>query len=125
MNGDGKLDLAVPNFLSRNVTILLGNGDGTFTEAMGSPIQVGNEPVNMAVGDFNADGKVDLVVQGQSSADSIVILLGNGDGTFTRPPSVTVPQAGPVAAGDFNGDGRLDLAVVDSYDKQLFILLQP
>ena len=125
LNGDGKLDLAVPNFLSGNVTILLGNGDGTFTEAMGSPIQVGNEPVNMAVGDFNADGKVDLVVQGQSSADSIVILLGNGDGTFTRPPSVTVPQAGPVAAGDFNGDGRLDLAVVDSYDKQLFILLQP
>jgi hypothetical protein len=124
-NGDGKLDLAVPNFLSNTVSILLGNGDGTFSEATGSPIQTGNEPVNMAVGDFNADGKVDLIVQGQSPANNIVIFLGNGDGTFTHSTPATVTQAGPIAAADFNGDGRLDLAVVDSYDGHLFVLLQP
>src|SRR6266852_4023 len=58
-NGDGKLDLAVPNNTSFTVSILLGNGNGTFTEAAGSPFAVGTNPVHAAVGDFNGDGKLD------------------------------------------------------------------
>jgi hypothetical protein len=61
-NGDGKLDLAVPNNGSFTVSILLGNGSGTFTEAAGSPFAVGDHPAHVAVGDFNGDGKLDLAV---------------------------------------------------------------
>ena len=108
---------------------MLGNGDGTFAQAPGSPIPIGKAVGWILVGDFNGDGKPDLAVQEESintvAIAIIEVFLGNGDGTFTRPPPTTVPQAGPVTAADFNGDGRLDLAVVDSYDKQLFILLQP
>src|SRR5207249_3546751 len=61
-NGDGKPDLAVANLASSNVTILLGNGSGNFTEAAGSPVSVGSLPRSVAVGDFNGDGKPDLAV---------------------------------------------------------------
>jgi len=54
-----------------------------------------------------------------------VIFLGNGDGTFAPFSSTTVAKTGPMAVADFKGDGHLDLAMVDSYDNQLFILLQP
>ncbi len=114
-NGDGKPDLAVANQNSNTVTILLGNGDGTFTQAPGSPITVGSAPDGIAVGDFNGDGKLDLAVANEGS-NTVTILLGNGDGTFTQAPSSPIavgtgPQA--IAAGDFNADGKLDLAVAD------------
>ena len=125
LNGDGKLDLAIPNFLSGTVTILLGNGDGTFPQASGPPMLTGGEPNSIAVGDFNGDGRVDLVVQNQFSANNIVIFLGNGDGTFAPFSSTNVAKTGPMAVADFKGDGRLGLAMVDSFDNQLFILLQP
>jgi YD repeat-containing protein len=114
-NGDGKLDLAVVNFDDGTVTILLGNGDGTFTQANGSPITGFNLPEGIAVGDFNEDGKLDLAVT-NTGGGTVTILLGNGDGTFTT--SVNSPAAGAspisVVAGDFNQDGKLDLAVTNS-----------
>jgi hypothetical protein len=112
-NGDGKLDLVVVhNVSTNNVSILLGNGDGTFQPAVS--YAVGSTPVSVAVGDFNGDGKLDLVVV--DSADATVsILLGNGDGTFQQ--SFELPAFGSspasVAVGDFNGDGKLDLAVTN------------
>src|SRR5882724_11933208 len=69
-NGDGKADLAVANFGSNNVSILLGNGSGTFGAASG--FATGNNPVYVAVGDFNADNKLDLAVANQNS-DSISV----------------------------------------------------
>jgi hypothetical protein len=62
LNDDGKLDLAVANGGSNSVTILLGNGDGTFAPATGSPITVGNAPRALAVGDFNGSGRLGLAV---------------------------------------------------------------
>jgi hypothetical protein len=110
-NGDGNLDLAVLNGGSNTLTVLLGNGDGTFTAAA-SPA-TGNNPSAIAVGDFNGDGKADLAVT-DSASNTVTILLSNGDGTFTAAASpATGNNPGSVAVGDFNGDGNLDLAVAN------------
>ena len=137
-NGDGKLDLAVVNMCGSNplmcypaaapqgpfvLTILLGNGDGTFTPTPTSPT-VGNQPSYMTAGDFNSDGLIDLAVSNMGDG-TVTILMGNGDGTFTpttNPPTTGTEPQGIVAA-DFNGDGALDLAVVNQIDGTVSILL--
>ena len=114
-NGDGKLDVAVANNGSSNVSILLGNGDGTFQLA--ASFDAGIAPIGIAVADFNGDGKLDVAVflppNASSSLPSAVsILFGNGDGTF-QPPTVTTLslQESVVAAVDVNGDKKADLLV--------------
>lgn len=106
-NGDGKLDLAVCSF--GTVSILLGNGNGTFTPS--PSLKVSTDAYSIATGDFNGDGKLDIVVPADST---ISIFLGNGDGTFTGAPSVTIGEfLYNVVVGDVNGDGKLDLVVTD------------
>ena len=92
-NGDGNPDLALANSLPREVTILLGDGSGDFTEAPTSPEDAGEGPFAIAVGDFNGDGNLDLAVANRYS-DDITILLGDGNGDFTEAPG------SPLAAGD-------------------------
>jgi hypothetical protein len=124
-NGDGKLDLAVANNNSNQsgtVSILLGNGDGTFQSHVDYP--VGTGPYSVAVGDFNSDGNLDLVVANYPVDFTVSVLLGNGDGTFK--PQVTYAtgrQPDSVAVGDLNGDGKLDLAVSDFTDGLVSVLL--
>ena len=122
-NRDGKLDLAVANSSDNTVTMLLGNGDGTFVPTASFPF-MGSLPISIAVGDFNGDGKLDLAVANEASND-VTILLGNGDGTFM--PGNSFPSTGAkpysIAVGDFNGDGILDLAVVNNGSNNLTILL--
>jgi hypothetical protein len=111
-NRDGKLDLAVGNWTSNNVSVLLGNGDGTFQAAV--DYATGSEPESVAVGDFNGDGKLDLVISNGLSSN-VSVLLGNGDGTFQAAVNYgTGSDSSSVAVGDFNGDGKLDLAVSNS-----------
>jgi len=111
-NGDGKLDLAAANNGSSTVSVLLGNGDGTFQPHVDYP--TGVNPVTVAVGDFNGDGKLDLAIS-NSSGNTVSILLGNGDGTFqSRVDFGTGVGPGIVGVGDFNTDGHLDLAVACS-----------
>ncbi len=121
-NGDGKLDLAVANKSSNTVSILLGNGDGTFAAQTTSP--TGTNPFSIAIGDFNGDGKLDLAVANQF-IDTVSILLGNGDGTFvtqtTTYPTGRDPES--IATGDFNGDGKLDLVVANAGNNKVSILL--
>jgi hypothetical protein len=124
-NGDGKLDLAVTTggvFGNDILTVLLGNGDGTFTAA-GPGLSVGVEPQGIVVGDFNADGKADLAVPSYGS-DTVTVLLGNGDGTFTP---ATSPATGSspygIATTDFNGDGKADLAIVNNASDNVTVLL--
>ena len=115
LNGDGKPDIAVVNSGSNDVSVLLGNGDGTFQPA--TNFDVGNSMTNIAVGDFNGDGKLDIVVflpgkGAQFVAGELRILLGNGDGTFQAP--VVTPltiAATSLRVGDFNGDKKADLIV--------------
>jgi hypothetical protein len=119
-NGDGILDLAVANCAYTigspgSVTVLLGNGDGTFTPAANSPVTVGANPRSLAVGDFNRDGNLDLAVANQND-DTVTILLGSGNGQFAPAAASPLmvgdfPQSTAVA--DFNGDGISDIAVVN------------
>jgi basic membrane lipoprotein Med (substrate-binding protein (PBP1-ABC) superfamily) len=81
-DGNGKLDLAAANFSSNNVSILLGNGDGTFQGAVS--YSVGSGSYFVTIGDFNADGQQDLAVANLYD-NNVSILLGNGDGTFQLP----------------------------------------
>ena len=96
------LDLAVTNFADDDVSIRLGNGDGTFTSTA-PDVTVGNVPSSIAVGLFNADSNLDLAVANRGD-DDVSIRLGNGDGTFTSTaPDVTVGDAPiSIAVGDFD-----------------------
>jgi hypothetical protein len=116
-NGDGIPDLAVTAYYGGRVSVMLGNGDGTFQAPKAS--LAGGQPEqshSFAVGDFNQDGVLDLAVADACSG-SLEILLGNGDGTFTGPSPSLSPQCeaavdDPVSivTADFNGDGIPDLA---------------
>ena len=120
-NGDGKLDLAVANLSSANVSILLGTGTGGFGAA--TNFAVVNQPVSVAASDFNGDGKLDLAVANLGTAN-VSILLGTGTGGFGAATNFAVgvnPQS--VAVGDFNGDGNFDLAVANQFPNNVSILL--
>jgi hypothetical protein len=120
-NHDGKLDLAVANFNSNNISVLLGNGDGTFQTAVNYP--VGTNPVSVTVGDFNGDGKLDLAVANNNS-NNVSVLLGNGDGTFQTAVNYPVGiKPFSVTASDFNGDGKVDLAVANGNSYNVSVLL--
>jgi hypothetical protein len=125
-NGDGKLDLAVANQGSNNVSIFLGNGDGTFTPSAGSAIPAGIQPQAVVAGDFTGSGKLGLAVANYGD-NTITLLLGNGDGTFTPAAASPIPVGkGPVSltVGDFNSSGRLGLAVANIKDGTISVLAQ-
>jgi hypothetical protein len=107
-NRDGKLDLAVVEFLPKGVVaILLGNGDGTFRA--GPQYEVGVQPQYLAAADFRQNGTLDLVVS-DTLSDNIFVMLGNGDGTFQAPIAyATSGYSTAVSTGDFTGDGKLDI----------------
>src|SRR5215472_5511571 len=119
-NGDSQPDLAVANFASNNVSILLGQGAGRFAEARN--VSVGTNPYFVAVGAFNGDGRLDLAVA-NSGSDSVSILLGKGDGTFKAAHFPVGSHPWSVAVGDFNEDGKKDLAVANSGSNTVSILL--
>jgi hypothetical protein len=122
-NGDGKLDLAVVvNTLdggaADEVLVFLGNGDGSFQAPKTYAVGVGASAI--VVGDFNGDGRLDLVTANSGTDPlengSLSVLLGNGDGTFSAATSIPLsgavaPSPYTVAAADLNGDGKLDLIV--------------
>ena len=120
-NGDGKLDLIVANLGSNDISVLLGNGDGTFQAAVN--YGAGSGPRSIGVGDFNGDGKLDLAVV-NTNGNNVSVLLGNGDGTFQPAVNYAAGSGGQsVAIGDLNGDGKLDLVVANNLSNNVSILL--
>ena len=126
VNGDGKLDIVSTNECADNncsngtLSVLLGNGDGSFQTAV--PYNSGGQyAFSVAIADLNGDGKSDLVAanqcgtSGDCSNGNVVVLLGNGDGTFQ--PAVAYASGGAysfgAAIGDLNGDGKLDIVVTN------------
>jgi hypothetical protein len=119
-NGDGIADLITGNNCGDNLscqglTVYLGNGDGTFKPGVSSMSQI--PATDIAIGDFNGDGKLDVAaaayVNGGQNG-TLQIELGNGDGTFSQGQSVPLPSnliSFSITAADFNGDGKLDLAL--------------
>jgi hypothetical protein len=131
-NSDGIPDIAVTQNVcstecTSNVVILLGNGDGTFTSQQTAPVtNVLYGFGAITAGDFNGDGIADLAVTEQSGA--IVVLLGNGDGTFSSTtPEITLPYnfnpANIIFAADFNSDGKSDLVIFSQGLGELLVML--
>jgi len=120
-NGDNIPDLAVANYATNTVSVMLGAGDGTFGSPVAFPVE--SEPASVATGDFTGDGNLDLVVANFHS-NTLSVLLGNGKGTF-QPAVNYIVGHGPVsvAVGDFNGDQKLDLVVVNETDNNASVLL--
>ena len=123
-NRGGKPDLAVTSgFGGHAVSVLLGNGDGTFQTDL--IYMVGFNPIFVVVADFNGDGKLDLAVVDDGIAGgngSVSILLGNGDGTFQAKVDYDAGvRPSWAAVADFNGDGKPDLVVTHEVWSRVFL----
>lgn len=113
MNNDGKADVVVANASTATLSVMRGNGDGTFQPALVTNFASGQFPAFMAIADINVDGMPDVVTLTQFSGGSV--LTGRGDGAFQPPINFSADsQSAGIAVGDFNGDGRPDLAVTAS-----------
>ena len=121
VNGDGIQDLVVSNAGDHTVSVLLGNGNGTFETQM--VFAVGTEPSNVDVFDLDGDGRIDIITTNKAD-NTVSILYGNGDGTFRAHQTQVVGWAPmSVTAADLNGDGLGDLVVANSRDNTVSVLL--
>jgi len=134
-NGDGKADLAFCDDHAGRIGIVLGNGDGTFQNPVyyTTGFGTGNE-FSFAVGDFNSDGKTDLIastpagttdISSANFEDEFVVLWGKGDGTFQKAKKISLPQNSGgemgIVSGDFNSDGLLDFVLIGNGGLSVYI----
>lgn len=133
LNQDGNPDLVTTNLESDNSTVLLGQGNGKFREAPGSPFPCGDAPFAIAIGDINGDGHADLAIADaptitaeSKGKDGLYILLGDGTGHFEPlqgSPFATGKSPSRIAIGDLDGDGINDVAVTNYNNKTVTIFL--
>jgi uncharacterized repeat protein (TIGR01451 family) len=124
-DGDGRLDVATVSGLGAGVAILLGNGDGSLRAPLTTTLNLGGQSIEgLAVCDLNLDGKPDLIVNTFFDYASEVILLGNGDGTFSSGATYTRNALGYkeiIAVADVNGDGRPDLVELSAVGTNVYL----
>ena len=125
VNHDGKLDIIVANTDAGTLSVLLGDGKGQFAAAPGSPVECGKNPNDIATGDLNGDGNVDLVIA-NTETPYLTILLGDGKGRFAPSPhspfdTHSYPHVHGVAVADFNGDGKPDV-VTDNWGRNQILM---
>ena len=125
-NGDGHIDVAVPDYGDNNLNVLFGDGTGSLTQAPGSPYAVGGAPCSEAIADFDGDGLADIAVM-NSGPGTISIMLGRAVGSLVQAPgspfavgAQSSQSCGP-ATGTFNRGGATDLVV--PVDNSLQMLL--
>ena len=109
---------------SSTITVLLGNGDGSFQPKVNYPGCTVGSAVQILLADFNRDGNTDIAlgcsdrkntnIPGGGTSGGLVIILGNGDGTFQTPTYYSTGDVASIAMGDFNNDGLLDIALTDN-----------
>ena len=123
-NRDGHLDMVVANSGTDSVGILLGYGNGSFLRQITCETGVGSRPYAVAVGDFNNDIKLDIVVA-NFGTNSVGVLAGDGQSNFANPKMTALGPSRPLslATGDFNQDKKLDIAVANYGTLDITILL--
>jgi hypothetical protein len=133
LNNDGNIDIVTTNLEGDNVTILLGDGKGSFKDATGSPFACGDSPFGVAIGDINGDGKPDLTIinspastEDRTGKNGLTILLGDGTGRFSMmkgSPFEAGSIPNRICIGDINGDGINDVVVSDNSSNKIFLFL--
>jgi hypothetical protein len=126
VNRDGKPDIIVANTEDETISVLLGDGNGHFRLAPGSPFPCGKGPNDIAVADMNGDGNPDLVIA-NTGTPYLTILLGDGRGGFKSSPhspfaTESYPHVHGVVAADFMGDGKLAV-ITDSWGHDQILLI--
>ncbi|HYV95644.1 MAG TPA: VCBS repeat-containing protein [Chitinophagales bacterium] len=133
VNGDHNIDIITTNLEGDNATVLLGDGNGSFNEAAGSPFPCGDSPFGLAIGDVNADGKPDLAIVnspastgGRTGVNGMTVLLGDGTGKFIMmkgSPYDAGEIPNRIAIGDVNGDGVNDIVLSDNNSNKITLFL--
>jgi hypothetical protein len=123
-NNDGRPDIVIANYGTNNIGILFGNGDGTFPTMFLYSTGIGSAPCSIAVGEFNNDNHLDIVVA-NCETDNLVILLGIGNGTFAIGAVYSTgdrshPQS--IAVADFDNNNIMDIAVANSGTSNILLL---
>ncbi|MEQ8767294.1 MAG: VCBS repeat-containing protein [Planctomycetota bacterium] len=125
VDADGHLDLLVANADHNDVSVLLGNGDGDFTPASGSPFPAGVHPYEgIALDDIDGDRHLDIVLPNLHGG-TISLLLGDGEGAFAHAPGSpfsVAPRPGSVCTGDLDGDGRVEIVASHDSGAKLSVL---
>ena len=124
VNGDGRPDLVVASFSNGNVSVLLGNADGSF--AAPNTFTRSGYSSGVAIADVNNDGHLDIITA-NGGPGTVSVLLGNGDGEFQAPINTTLggnaPNAYSIGAADFNSDSKADLAVRNTANNTVAVLI--
>jgi hypothetical protein len=123
INGDHKADLVATHHERNELTVLLSNGKGQFTEVDGSPFNLGRNVFQLALAEVNHDGKTDVIA---ATGAGVLVLVGDGRGSFTQAqgsPYLTGKGAWHLAIGDLNTDGKIDVVTTNVDGNSVSVLL--